>query len=56
VNFTLSVALAFLAFGLWLRLGRLERTTIRGLPFVPISLVNVIFFCHCPGGHSTMSG
>jgi hypothetical protein len=47
VNFTLSVALAFLAFGLWLRLGRLERTTIRGLLFVPISLV--IFFCHTYG-------
>ena len=27
VNFALSVALAFLAFGLWLRLGRLGRTT-----------------------------
>ena len=26
VNFALSMALAFLAFGLWLRLGRLERT------------------------------
>ena len=31
VNFALSVALAFLAFGLWLRLGRLERTTLREL-------------------------
>ena len=31
VNFTLSVALAFLAFGLWLRLGRLERTSLREL-------------------------
>ncbi len=31
VNFALSVALAFLAFGLWLRLGRLERTRLRGL-------------------------
>jgi len=30
VNFTLSVALAFVAFGLLLRLGRLERTSIRG--------------------------
>jgi hypothetical protein len=47
VNFTLSVALAFLAFGLWLRLGRLERTTVRGWVFVPISLV--IFFCHTYG-------
>ena len=31
VNFTLSVALAFLAFGLWLRLGRLERTELARL-------------------------
>jgi len=47
VNFTLSVALAFLAFGLWLRLGRLERTALRGWLFVPISLL--IFFCHTYG-------
>jgi len=47
VNFTLSVALAFLAFGLWLRLGRLERTKLRGWLFVPISLL--IFFCHTYG-------
>ena len=47
VNFALSVALAFLAFGLWLRLGRLERTTLRGWLFVPISLV--VFFCHTYG-------
>ena len=47
VNFTLSVALAFLAFGLWLRLGRLERTSLRGWLFAPISLV--IFFCHTYG-------
>ena len=47
VNFTLSVALAFLAFGLWLRLGRLERTTLRGWLFVPISLI--VFFCHTYG-------
>jgi hypothetical protein len=47
VNFTLSVALAFLAFGLWLRLGRLERTTLREWLFVPISLV--VFFCHTYG-------
>src|SRR5690242_4205710 len=47
VNFTLSVALAFLAFGLWLRLGRLERTKLRSLLFVPISLV--VFFCHTYG-------
>ena len=47
VNFALSVALAFLAFGLWLRLGRLERTTLREWLFVPISII--IFFCHTYG-------
>jgi hypothetical protein len=47
MNFTLSVALAFLAFGLWLRLGRLERTSLRSWLFAPISLV--IFFCHTYG-------
>ncbi len=47
VNFTLSVALAFLAFGLWLRLGRLEKTVLRGWLFAPISLI--IFFCHTYG-------
>jgi len=47
VNFTLSVALAFLAFGLWLRLGRLERTGLRSWLFAPISLV--VFFCHTYG-------
>jgi hypothetical protein len=47
VNFALSVALAFLAFGLWLRLGRLERTRLRGWLFVPISLV--VFFTHTFG-------
>jgi hypothetical protein len=47
VNFALSVALAFLAFGLWLRLGRLERTVLRSWLFAPISLA--IFFCHTYG-------
>ncbi|MEP7129907.1 MAG: hypothetical protein ABI770_02135 [Sphingomicrobium sp.] len=47
VNFALSVALAFLAFGLWLRLGRLGRTRLRSLLFVPISLV--VFFAHTYG-------
>src|SRR4051812_2524714 len=47
VNFTLSVALAFLAFGLWLRLGRLDRTVVREWVFVPISLV--VFFTHTYG-------
>lgn len=47
VNFALSVALAFLAFGLWLRLGRLGQTVLRGWLFVPISLV--VFFAHTYG-------
>lgn len=47
VNFVLSVALAFLAFGLWLRLGRLDRTLLREWLFVPISLV--VFFTHTYG-------
>src|SRR5256885_931120 len=44
VNFALSVALAFLAFALWLRLGRLDRTRLRAWLFVPISLA--VFFAH----------
>ena len=47
VNFALSMALAFLAFGLWLRLGRLNRTRLRGWLFVPISLL--VFFTHAYG-------
>ena len=38
VNFALSMALAFLAFGLWLRLGRLDRSRLRAAIFVPLSL------------------
>src|SRR6185369_5334937 len=47
VNFALSMALAFLAFGLWLHLGRTERTKLRAWLFVPISLI--VFFCHTYG-------
>ncbi len=47
VNFALSMALAFLAFALWLRLGRVGRTGLRALLFVPISIV--IFFVHTYG-------
>lgn len=47
VNYTLSVAFAFLAFGLWLRLGRLDRTVVREWVFVPISLI--VFFTHTYG-------
>ena len=47
VNFGLSMALAFLAFGLWLRLARLERFRLRAWLFVPISIV--VFFAHTFG-------
>ena len=47
VNFALSMAFAFLAFGLWLRLGRLGRTRLRPALFVPISLI--VFFTHTYG-------
>ena len=39
VNFALSMALAFLAFGLWLRMARLNATRLRLILFVPISIV-----------------
>jgi hypothetical protein len=38
-NFALSMALAFLAFGLWLRLGRTKRWRLRAAAFVPLSLL-----------------
>lgn len=47
VNFALSMAFAFLAFGLWLRLGRLGKTRLRAAVFVPISVV--VFFTHTFG-------
>jgi len=47
VNFALSMALAFLAFGLWLRLGRLGRTRLRAILFVPISII--VYFAHTFG-------
>jgi len=47
VNFALSMALAFLAFGLWLRLARKGRLRLRAILFVPISLA--IFFTHTFG-------
>lgn len=46
-NYTLSMALAFLALGLWLRLGRTERTRLRTWLFVPISLT--VYFTHAFG-------
>ena len=47
VNFSLSMAFAFLAFGLWLRLGRLGKTRLRLRLFVPISFV--VFITHTFG-------
>jgi hypothetical protein len=47
VNYALSIALAFLAFGLWLMLARLERLKLRAILFVPISLI--VFFAHTYG-------
>jgi hypothetical protein len=47
VNFALSMALAFVAFGLWLHLARLGRTRLRAALFVPISVI--IFICHTYG-------
>jgi hypothetical protein len=39
VNFALAMALALNAFALWLRLGRLDKSRLRALLFVPISLI-----------------
>ena len=38
-NFALSMALALNAFALWLRLGRLDRTGLRALLFIPLSAI-----------------
>ncbi|HET7709299.1 MAG TPA: hypothetical protein VFK50_07180 [Sphingomicrobium sp.] len=47
VNYALAMAFAFLAFGLWLRLGRLGKVRLRAALFVPISFV--VFFTHTFG-------
>ena len=47
VNFALSMALALLAFGLWLRLGRLGKSGLRAILFVPISFA--VYFAHTFG-------
>lgn len=47
LNYTLSVALAFIAFGFWLRLGRLGQLRLRLALFVPISVL--VFICHTFG-------
>jgi hypothetical protein len=39
VNFALSMAFAFLAFGFWLHLARLGRLRLRAILFVPISVL-----------------
>ncbi len=47
VNFAFSMALAFLAFAFWLRLGRLGRTGLRAALFVPLSIL--IWIAHTYG-------
>ena len=47
VNFSLSMAFALMALGLWLRLGRLGRVRLRAAIFLPLSFV--IFFTHTFG-------
>ena len=47
VNFALSMALALIAFGLWLRLGRLGKPRLRALLFLPISFI--VYFAHTFG-------
>ncbi|HEX2725171.1 MAG TPA: hypothetical protein VHN20_05060, partial [Beijerinckiaceae bacterium] len=47
VNFALAMALALLAFALWLRLARQDRDGLRALLFVPISFA--VFFAHAFG-------
>lgn len=47
VNYSLSMALAFLAFGYWLRLARLGRFRLRAILFVPISFL--LFMTHTFG-------
>jgi hypothetical protein len=47
VNYALSMALAFLAFGLWLRLARLGHTGIRAAAMVPLSAL--LWVCHAFG-------
>ncbi|WP_114228133.1 MULTISPECIES: hypothetical protein [Sphingomonas] len=47
LNFSLSVALALLAFAWWLRLARLGRRRLRGILFMPVSLL--LYFTHIYG-------
>lgn len=47
VNFALSMGLAFVMFGLWLRLARLGRLKVRAVVFVPLSCI--LWVCHTFG-------
>jgi hypothetical protein len=47
INYTLAMALALNAWALWLRLGRLSRTRLRALVFVPIACA--IWAAHVSG-------
>jgi hypothetical protein len=47
VNFALSMALAFVLFALWLRMGRYERYRLRAAVFVPLSCL--LWLCHTFG-------
>ncbi|SNT10866.1 hypothetical protein SAMN06295912_14211 [Sphingomonas laterariae] len=47
LNYTLAMALAFVAFGLWLRLARAERWALRAALFVPIG--SAIWLVHSYG-------
>ena len=47
VNFALAMSLAFLAFGLWLRLASIGRLRLRAWLFAPVSVI--IFFVHVYG-------
>jgi len=46
-NFALSMALAFVLFALWLRMGRFERYRLRAAVFVPLSCL--LWLCHTFG-------
>lgn len=47
VNFALSMGLAFLAFGLWLRMARLEQWRARAWLFVPVAML--VWLAHAFG-------
>ena len=47
LNFTLAMALAFLAFGLWLRLASRDRLGLRAVLFAPLAVI--LFFVHVYG-------